>query len=151
MNFFITLLILFSRKPVICDSVRKGIFNVFRVSTWLDAPDQYASKICEKCARKNQTLQFWKYYDVNNIGHHQTVQTEWLKHSRTGKCVVCDTVKNQAKGGGSHKRKVQIQTTSSYFDPSVSNIFDHLPSQTCTVPPNIDIIVIKGKNFCLYV
>ncbi len=136
------------RKPVLCESVRKEISNVFGVSTWLDVPDQHPSKLCEKCTRKIRHYNSGKTYSIHHA-HQQTIQTEWPKHSRTGKCFACDIVKTQAKGGGSRKRKfpdVYTSTTSLCFDSSVTNIFANLPSQSCSVPPNIDIIGHQGEE-----
>ncbi|XP_038052527.1 V(D)J recombination-activating protein 1-like [Patiria miniata] len=144
-----------TRKPVFCANVNKEIFNVFGVSTWEDTPDQHPQKLCEKCARKiRHYTSGERTYSVSNIKRRQTVQSEWPKHSRTGKCFVCKLVPQQGRGGGSYKPKCdssrQVKSTDSALCfQGKDNIFSELPSQTlsCIVPPSIDILCHRGEEF----
>lgn len=109
------------RKPLLCHTVRKEILSVFGVNTWRDSPDVHPSAVCEKCARNvRHNKAASRDCGPEKQGYNQTIQKDWPKHSRTGNCFVCDLVKLQGKGGGSHKRSTARSTSSEIKQPLYS-------------------------------
>ena len=141
-----------TRKPVLCSNIRKEIYSVFGVSTWSDTPDQHPPALCEKCSRQvRHHTAGTRDIDPEKLAQNQTIQHDWPKHCRTGPCFVCDAVKQQAKGGGCHKRKTSVpelkdKSKTCSFDLTKHNIFDHFSTTSCPVSVNLDIISHKGDE-----
>lgn len=144
-----------SRKPQLCNTVRKEIFSVFGVSTWKDSSEEHPSSLCEKCARHVRHYQAGtRDCNPEKRGLNQTIQKDWPKHKRTGDCFVCNLVRKQGKGGGSHKAKASqskscdVQSPLCSFDISQENIFGHLNQHapSCEVPYYLDILSHKGEE-----